>query len=326
MPTVDAHRPTTDWVPDRLLDGFVSAPVGPATLVRRADGLSAPRGYVLHVHGYNDYFFQTQLVDALAQVGLECWAVDLRRAGRSLLRDDGGPAAGAPPHFAASLREFGADLDAALAVLRARAGGAPVAVHAHSTGGLTAAMWTHARGVRGPDALVLDSPFLDLTGSWLSRQVSSGVLGVLGRMRPLAVLSTHPSVYATYQHVDAGGRWEFDTRLKKPEGQPVRAAWLRAVRRAQLRLARGLAIACPVLVGRSAASGVDSPANPRLDAQDTVLDTRRIAALVPRLGPDVAEAVVDGGVHDLLLSAPPAREAYLTAVTEFLSARLGGDT
>ncbi|PFG43268.1 alpha-beta hydrolase superfamily lysophospholipase [Isoptericola jiangsuensis] len=303
-----------------LLPGYLAAPVGPATLVRPEREPDDPRGVVLHLHGYNDYFFQTHLVDALADAGFACWAVDLRRAGRSVLRaPDEWPA-----HWTASLPEFWADLDAAVAAVRAAHPGVPLAVHAHSTGGLTAATWAHARGGDGPDALVLDSPFLDLDGSWLARTVRTGLLEVLGRTRPLAVVSTHPSVYATYQHVSNGGRWDFDTRLKRPEGQPARAAWLRTVRQGQLRVARGLGIACPVLVGRTAESGPDRADNPRLDAQDTVLDTVRIGHLAPRLGADVTQLVVDGGVHDLTLSADGPRTEYLTGVTEFLDRSLAG--
>jgi alpha-beta hydrolase superfamily lysophospholipase len=315
--------PELAWTPDVLLDGHEAASIGPATLVRCTTRPPDPRGVVLLLHGYNDYYFQAHLADALTHAGLVCYAVDLRRAGRSLLRDDGGAAgtAGAPAHFTTSLREFGTDLDAAAEALRRAEPGLPWAVHAHSTGGLTASMWACGRGATGPDALVLNSPFLDLTGSWLSRQVNAGLLGVLGRMRPLAVVSAHPSVYATFQHRDYGGRWEFDTRLKRPQGQPVRAAWLRTVRRAQLQVARGLEIGRPVLVARSATSGPDSPDNPRLDSQDTVLDTARIAALVPRLGTDVRELVIDGGVHDLTLSAQEPREEYLDGVVDFLTNR-----
>ncbi|ANC30156.1 Alpha/beta hydrolase family protein [Isoptericola dokdonensis DS-3] len=308
------------WAADALLPGYLAAPLGPATLVRPEREPDDVRGVVLHLHGYNDYFFQTHLVDALADAGFACWAVDLRRAGRSLLRDD----EGLPAHWTALLPEFWADLDAAVAAVREAYPGLPLAVHAHSTGGLTAATWAHARGVAGPDALVLDSPFLDLDGSWLARAVRTGLLEVLGRTRPLAVVSTHPSVYATYQHVDNGGRWDFDTRLKRPEGQPARAAWLRTVRQGQLRVARGLRIACPVLVGRAAASGPDSVDNPLLDAQDTVLDTVRIGHLAPRLGADVTQLVVDGGVHDLMLSAEGPRAQYLAGVTGFLDRSLRG--
>jgi alpha-beta hydrolase superfamily lysophospholipase len=323
LPTAPPIDPLV-WEPD-VLDGFSSAPVGPATLVRRDGRPGVPRGVVLHVHGYNDYFFQTHLADALVAAGYVFFAVDLRRAGRSLARDPGPDGRTVvPPHYTTSLRDFGADLDAALAHVRALEPGLPVAVHAHSTGGLTTSMWAHARGALCPDALVLNSPFLDLAGSWLSRQVNTGVLGVLGRVRPLAVVSTHPSVYATYQHVSNGGRWQFDTRWKRPEGQPARAAWLLAVRRAQLRLARRLDLTVPVLAARSASSGPDSPDNPGLDRQDTVLDTVQLARLIPRLGRDVTEVVVDGAVHDLALSADGPRQVYLDAVVRFLADRLPG--
>ena len=319
MPTSTALR----WEPDTLLGaGYEQAALGAATLVRppQSPG-SGPVAAMLHVHGYNDYFFQAHLARAAEAAGLAFFAVDLRRAGRSLRRADDG----LPPHYATSLREPGADLGDAARAVRALAPGLPLVVHAHSTGGLTAALWAHdVRDDPGsaPDLLVLDSPFLDLTGSWLQRAARTPVLEVLGRRRPLAVVSTAPSMYATYQHVSSGGRWDFDTGLKRPAGLPVRAAWLRAVRRAQLRLARGLGVPCPVLVARAAESGPDSPANPRLDAQDTVLDVARIAALAPRVGARVTQLVVDGGVHDLTLSADGSRERYLAEMLGWVRAQL----
>jgi alpha-beta hydrolase superfamily lysophospholipase len=308
------------WEPDPLLDGHESTPLGPATLVRRSERPADPLGVVLHVHGYNDYYFQDHLTAALTAAGLVCYAVDLRRAGRSLLRDDAD--VGGPAHYTTSLSDFGADLDSATAAVRAAEPHLPLTVHAHSTGGLTASVWAASSDADRPDALVLDSPFLDLAGSWLARQVNFGVMGVLGRVSPLKVVSAHPSVYATFQHRDYGGRWDYDTRLKRPEGQPVRAAWLRTVRRAHARVARGLGLTCPVLVARSASSGPDSPDNPALDAQDTVLDTRLIGQMAPRLGTDVRQLVVDGGVHDLALSDAGPRGEYLAGVAEFLTTRV----
>ncbi|MFC8598875.1 alpha/beta hydrolase [Isoptericola sp. NPDC057191] len=315
------------WRADRLLGAeFEEAPLGPATLVRARTRPDRPRGAVLHVHGYNDYFFQAHLARAFRTAGFAFYAVDLRRAGRSLLDDArrAGPSA-LPPHYAASLREPGADLTSAAGSVRALEPGLPLVVHAHSTGGLTATLWSHAvrddRG-DGPDLLVLDSPFFSLGGTRLQDAGRATVLEVLGRRRPLAVVSANPSVYAQRQHADHGGRWTFDTTLKRPAGQPVRAGWLRTVSRAQARLVRGLAVPCPVLVARSDTSGPDRPDNPRLDAQDTVLDVARIAALAPRVGRDVRQLVVAGGVHDLALSADGPRRHYLDGVLGWLDARL----
>ncbi|MFI2102326.1 alpha/beta hydrolase [Isoptericola sp. NPDC019693] len=314
------------WLADRLLGAdFEERPLGPATLVRAAERPTRARAVVLHVHGYNDYFFQAHLARALVAAGYVFCALDLRRAGRSLLAGGAGADDPLPPHYVASLREAGADLSAAARAVRDLDPGLPLVVHAHSTGGLSAALWAHAvreDPAHAPDVLVLDSPFFSISGSRLADAGRSAVLEVLGRRRPLAVVSANPSVYAAHQHTARGGRWDFDTTLKRPEGLPARAGWLRTVTRAQARLARGLAVPGPVLVARSDSSGPDRADNPRLDAQDTVLDVGRIAALTPRVGADTTALVVPGGVHDLALSADAPRQAYLDGVLTWLDDRL----
>ncbi|WP_278234506.1 alpha/beta hydrolase [Isoptericola sp. AK164] len=309
----------TTWRRDDLLGApFESTALGAATLVRSASAPARPRAVVLHVHGYNDYFFQDHLARAIEERGHALVAVDLPGAGRSLVE-------GRVPHFVTDLRDQGPALTAAVGAARELAGGAPVVLHAHSTGGLLAALWAHAHRGRGEiDALALDSPFLDLHASWLQRTLGTWVLDAVGPWSPTAVLSATPSVYATHQLAAHGGRWEFDVRLKKPGGEPVRAGWLRAVRRGQARVARGLAIDVPVLVARSDRSGPDSVANPDLDVQDTVLDVAQIARLAPRLGDRVDMLTVPGGVHDLLLSREEPRLRYLTGLMGWMDDVVAG--
>ncbi|GIG40744.1 alpha/beta fold hydrolase [Cellulomonas phragmiteti] len=321
------------WVPDRLLPGHLArtlpgrrpTPVGPTaravaaggaapvlTLVRPRDAPPDPRGVVVHLHGYNDYYFATHLADAFAAAGWAFLALDARRAGRSLRPGD-------VPHYQGDLREQASDLTQAVAVARRTWPGRPVVVHGHSTGGLVTALWAHAHRARGgPDAVVLDSPFLSFERSWV-RPLQDGVLRPLARRAPLRVVASAPSRYAER----LAARWDFDASLKRPEGVPVRAGWLAAVRAGQVRVARGLQIGVPVLVARAARSGADVPDGPDLDGADTVLDVATIAALAPRLGADVRQVVVEGGVHDLALSLDAPRAAYLTAVTAFLATLTG---
>ncbi|MBD7998772.1 alpha/beta hydrolase [Oerskovia sp. Sa2CUA8] len=276
-----------------------------------------PRGVFLHVHGYNDYFFQEHLARAVEDAGFAFFAVDLRAAGRSLRP-------GQVPHFVEDLREPATDLSVAVAAVRGLHPGLPVVVHAHSTGGLVAPLWAHAhRRQRLIDALVLDSPFLDLNSSWLNRTIATRVLDAVGPWSPLAVLSAAPSAYAAHLLAANGGRWDFDPTLKRPEGLPVRAGWLRAVRQGQARLARGLDVSCPVLVAHSASSGPDDLDNPLLDSQDTVLDVAQIERLAPRVGADVTVRAIEGGVHDLTLSTDGPRLAYLDGVLDWLGDRVG---
>ncbi|MFD6140962.1 alpha/beta hydrolase [Promicromonospora sp. NPDC060271] len=323
-PLPDPQPVVLDWRTDHLLgEPFQEAPLGPATLVRypHPDDAPSPHAAVVHVHGYNDYFFQAHLARAFAAAGYAFYAVDLRAAGRSLQPDQ-------IPHFVMDLREQATDISAAARTVRALEPGLPLVVHAHSTGGLTAALWAHAHrnavgADAGPNALVLDSPFLDLWASEFQRGVGTRLLDTVGRLAATAVVKDGPSRYAEHLLAANGGRWEFDTTLKRPQGLPSRVGWFVAVRRGQARVAAGLEIACPVLLARSDSSGPDSLDNPLIDAQDTVLDVEQMAALVPSLGHDVTELVVPGAVHDLTLSASGPREAYLDGMLKWTDSRVG---
>ncbi len=258
------------------------------------------------MHGYNDYFFQRHLAEYLSSLGLAFYAVDLRRAGRSLRE-------GEIPHFTRDLAEFGDDLSDAAETIAALHPDLPLLLHAHSTGALTAALWANDRPASSLAGLILDSPFF-AAPTTRGQRVASGAVPVLARARPEMVVKRHPSIYARHLLRATGGRWDFDTAWKTPEGQPVRAAWLAAVQRGQARVRDGLRIEVPVLVARAHASGPDSEDNPMIDVQDTVVDVAEIARLAPRLGPRVTTAVIEGGVHELSLSSPVPRAAYFDAV------------
>ncbi len=292
-----------------------------ATLVRVAGGAAGPdvRPAVLHVHGYNDYVFQAHVAAALAGRGYAFYGVDLRRSGRS--RRPGEVA-----HFTTDMAEYRADLDAALGAVR-DAGHPWVAVAGHSTGGLVAVLWAAARRPgptpAGPDALVLDSPWLSLNGGRWRRTVQAVAAAVLGRLAPLRPMERHGgSAYQRQLHVVNGGRWEYDLELKPPGGFPVRAGWLRAAVRGHRAVARGLGLGVPILVCTSASYGPNRDDNPDLHRQDTVLDLSRTWLLAPRLGPDVTVVRIADGVHDLSLSAEGPREEYLRTVLDWLDARV----
>jgi len=302
------------WRPDPLLgDGFSVLPVGDATLIRYDDFPDTPRGAALHVHGYNDYFFQRHVAEEFAACGYRFYAVDLRAAGRSLRSDQ-------IPHFVTDLREQAWGLALAAQQIRRDHPDLPLVVHAHSTGGLTTPLWAHAfrdaTGVEaGPDAIVLDSPFLALPGGWLARDIAGPASEPIGRLRPAAVLSRAPSTFTTLM----AERWEFDRSLKRPDGLPIRLGWLRAVQHGQHRVRAGLDLQIPVLVATSAASShgrnVDEPL---ADSTDTVLDVAALWAQAPHLGTDVRLVKIDGGVHDLTLSEAEPRQRYFDTVFGWL--------
>ena len=288
-----------------------------ATLVRR--GAPRHRRAVLHVHGYVDYFFQTHLGDFWDDLGYDFYAVDLRAHGRSLLPHQ-------LPNFVTDVALHAEELDRCVAELRS-AGHDVVVVHGHSTGGLVAALWAHARRDRHPpaaDALVLNSPWLDLNRGWVDRVAKTWLVDVVaGRVAPRSVIGHIAPHYGRHLHSGSGGAWDYDLTWKPHEGFGVRAGWFRSVRRAHRAVGRGLAVDVPVLVCASDATGPHDRVHDALDRTDSVLAVEQIVDRAPRLGPDVTVVQVPGGVHDLALSPEPARTAYLECVRSWVEARLG---
>lgn len=304
------------WLPDVLGEGYERATFdlpgdarGPvvATLVRYVPrGPEAPprRRAVLLVHGFNDYVFQTHVAEAFDDAGWDVFGLDLRAAGRSLRPWQ-------LPHFVTDLRVYSEELTRAAAWIRREHD--VLAVHAHSTGGLTTALWAHSmRRKVVVDALVLNSPWFDLDAPWFDRTVGTHVLDRVAPWDPERIVHSSPSGYAHDLLRANGGEWDFDTAWKSPAGVPARAGWIRAVRRGHARLGRGLDVRVPVLVAASTTSGPGG---------DRVLDVEQIADRAHLVGRDVTLERFEGGAHDLTLSPSPVREAYLRHVLAWLEVR-----
>ncbi|MFI2361712.1 alpha/beta hydrolase [Promicromonospora sp. NPDC019610] len=311
-----------DWTEDVLGAGFdartLHLPGGAeATLVRYApdDGPGVGRPPVLYVHGFTDYFFQRHLAEAVAGRGYPFYAVDLRGHGRSM---DAWTAAGRDANMVNRLELYAQDLDAAAGVI-AEDGHTGLVLLGHSTGGLITSMYANARPDR-VTALVLNSPWLDLKGSWSDRTLVTQAVYVLGRVSPRLVVSRLGEGYGRALHVTNGGEWEYDLRWKPYAGFPVRAGWLAAIRRGHRAVGRGLSVQCPVLVCTSGRTGSDAGDIAEQLGTDVVLDVAHMHARAPRLGTSVEIAVIEGGAHDLALSPKPAREKYLTTVLDWLDA------
>ncbi|MHA7218707.1 alpha/beta hydrolase [Arthrobacter sp. MDT1-48-3] len=274
-----------------------------ATLVRsRVPGGS--RRAVLYVHGFVDYFFQTDLADAWRDAGFDFYALDLRKYGRSLRAHQ-------TPNYIPALEDYDEELDEAARIIREDEGHDVLVVMAHSTGGLVTSLWAHRRRGRGiVDALALNSPWFDLNASLFQRTFGTAAVHRIGTLRPRVVVGKVGSAYGRYLHRETGGAWEYDLAWKPHGGFPVVAGWLRAVRRGHAELNRGLAIDCPVLVACSDATSNPTTEPDRISSTDVVLDVAHIAGRAPKLGRLVTLVRIAGGIHDLALSPEPARAAF----------------
>lgn len=286
-----------------------------ATLVARKATLSTHKA-VLYVHGYSDYFFNPELADQYNQQGLDFYALDLRKYGRSLLSHQ-------TPYFALSLDEYFEEIDAAIDRIRNRDGHSFLLLNGHSTGGLISALYAHARRqAHTIDALFLNSPFFDLNSSWLNENIIADLASGLGAFRPYSnVQKSSPSFYVESIHSDYHGEWTFRLDWKPHESFPTKAGWLRAIRNGQSQVRAGLEIAAPVLVMFSTESSWPTAWDDILLRTDSVLDVADIDRFAECLGHDVTEIRIEDGMHDLVLSAKPVREKVYQELFAWLRAK-----
>lgn len=273
-----------------------------ATLVRRRAERPTGRA-VLHVHGFADYFFQTEYAEWWLDRGYDFYALDLRKYGRSIRPHQ-------TPTYITDLRDYFAELDLSWWRVVERDGHDRVLVSAHSTGGLTVSLWADERQHDQLEGLVLNSPWFDLQGApWLRTRAARVALDRLGRRRPMREIPrTVTGFYTRSLHRDHEGEWDFDLTWKPVGSFPVRAGWLRAVRLGHARLHRGLAVPCPVLVLTSGASAHPREMGEDVHGHDVVLDVPQIRRWAPAVGTHVTYVAVPGARHDVVLSRKEVRE------------------
>ncbi|MGC4175364.1 alpha/beta hydrolase [Demequina sp.] len=303
-----------DFLPD-VLAGFSAAATDGVTLVRDDGAPASPRAAVLHVHGYNDYFYQAELAEWFREQGVAFFAVDMRRSGRSLKP-------GEHAHDMADLAEQGDDITTAALAVAELYPDLPLFVHAHSTGALAAAIWAADRPTPNTGGVILNSPLFGLAMTRRDR-AAMRALPALVRIRPGMIVGDRPAIYAKFLHTSGGGPAEFDFAWKTPRGVPATARWMNAVNRGWARIAAGAEVQVPTLVAHSDSSGPERDDNPRILEQDVVIDTEAIVRGIPKLGPLARELVVPGGIHDLSQSAPGPRKVYLDGVAAFIDEVLG---
>jgi alpha-beta hydrolase superfamily lysophospholipase len=288
-----------------------------AVLVRRQpQAAEAVHGAVLYVHGFSDYFFQTELADFFAARGLAFYALDLRKCGRARRT-------GQSAHYVSDLAYYDEELERALGMIAAEHPGAPVLLAAHSTGGLIVPLWLDRRrahkGVAPVTGLVLNSPWLDLQLYPAARRaITTQALRVLGRVAPFRALKQPPGVYGSTLHTSGTGEWEFNLAFKPLAGFPAPFGWLNAIRRGQIRLHRGLSTGVPSLVLRSDRTDLSGRYSDLSDRADLVLDVEQIAARSGCLGSDNTIVTIKGARHDVFLSVPDVRARAYAALGEWI--------
>ncbi len=320
----------TDWRPDVLGEGFECTDLDlgedeegalVATLVRAQPAARSlwhrllrrerllERVDVLYVHGWADYFFQRPLARFFTDRGARFFALDLRKYGRSL-RD------GQTPCYIEDLQSYDEEIDLALDTLRQDFRDEPrkLLLLGHSTGGLVLSLWADRhRGIA--DAIVLNSPWLELQVSGAVRRLLAPMVNMRARLNPfeLALPQLDLDFYARAQRaVCAPEDLEGVNPVWRPEHpMGVLSGWLRAIIGGHAKVSSGLDIDAPVCVLLSRRSQFGVSWNEGMERADTVLEVEEIAKATLKLGPSVTVERIDGALHDVFLSGESARaDAY----------------
>lgn len=283
------------------------------SLIKRENNEEVKRA-ILYVHGYNDYFFQKELGDSIVAHGYNFYALDLRKYGRSILPNQ-------DPFFCKSLKEYFADIDTALAVIRSE-GNDKIMLMAHSTGGLITPYYLASKGEVTPvDGLILNSPFLDWNFGWFMENIVLPSVSFIGKFFPdLVVQGSGVPHYANSLLSEEKGEWIFNKEWKMPNGHHKRAGWIRAIHEAQKELQNGVSISCPILVLSSDKSLAESNnwSDDYMKA-DIVLDVDDIQNYGLKLGKHVTRDTIKNGMHDLILSPKPYRDDAYRRILRWLS-------
>ena len=313
------------WETDRLL----GAPYVSHTIALRPDTegaveaelvrLRAPaptRRAVLYVHGFNDYFFQTEYAAWWTARGYDFFALDLRKYGRALREHQ-------TAAYVEDVAEYFEELDAAWALIGVDHD--QIVLSGHSTGGLVVALWAHERRA-GAVGMVLNSPWLDMQGPFWLRTIGTTAINRVGAYRPRRALPrTVNTIYGETLHRDHEGEWDYDLELKALQSVPIYFGWLRAIRTAHARLHRGLEVGCPVLVLTSAATARPTALGEDAHTHDIVLEVEQIRRHAPRLSRHVTVVSIPGARHDVVLSRPEPRAQAYDELRRWLGAYVEGD-
>lgn len=286
-----------------------------ATLVRKKAPITT-RKAVLYIHGFVDYFFQTELAEQFNAQGYDFYALDLRRYGRSYLPHQ---------HYydVQDLNEYNADIDQALTQIIAE-NHHQIVLAGHSTGGLIATLYAaHHANHSYIKALWCNSPFYDFNMGSVKKKLILPRLSALGKKLPhLKFPSELNKWYVTSLHQDLKGEWNFNLNWKKHTYPWVYLGFVHAIYEAQKQIHAGLSLNIPTLVMHSHKTTYPKKFNRDAQTTDVILEVKDIAKYAKRFKGDVKLIQIQNGLHDLVLSATPVRATVYAQLFQWLATKI----
>lgn len=274
-----------------------------STIIKKEPIIKGDRA-ILYIHGYNDYFFQKEMADTFTAHGYNFYAIDLRKYGRSILKDQ-------TKFEARSLDEYFQDIDSSLYILKEE-GISNVILMGHSTGGLISSYYLSSKKDQEGiiKALILNSPFLEFNLNSFQKEYLVPLVSSFSGVFPnISIPQNSNDAYAQSLLRNYHGEWDYNTSWKLPLSPDVTSGWIGAIYKAQQKLHNNANINIPILLMRSDRSIYGEAWTPDFNRGDVVLNVDDISKYGRKLGSNVKEVVVKEGLHDLFLSHKPVRDA-----------------
>lgn len=280
-----------------------------ATLIRR---LVRPESHnaVLYIHGFNDYFFQSEMAHQFNNHGYNFYALDLRKYGRSYL-----------PHQKFNdirdLKAYYEEIEIALNIIHSE-GNDKIILIGHSTGGLITTLFAKDYSESTLfDGLILNSPFYVFNqGEGLKALLP--MIAFLGKIIPsLTVPGGFGEEYGKSMHQSYYGEWEYDLKWKPNVAPKVNLGWVRAVYMAHTELNKHFTINKPVLVMHSDKSVTDMDDKKQVQTGDVILNVKDIDKIARNIRDNVDIIPIKDGVHDLILSRKEVRRKVYDTIFEW---------
>lgn len=271
---------------------------------------------VLYLHGFVDYFFHPHMAEEFKHHGFNFYALELRKYGHSILPHQ-------HPNYCRNIDEYFEEIDIALEHIYSE-NGKKIIFFGHSTGGLIIPLYAETGNKKELiQAIVLNSPFLDLNEPSVVRSVGVPVLGAISKLLPYANMpKALDPIYAMSVHKDHTGEWDFDTNYKPIEGFPAYFAWLSAIKKGQDEIKKGLNILIPILLLHASDSFKPKKWSDRVQKSDTVLNIADMKNHGPALGKDITLVEVQDGMHDLFLSSVLVRKKAFEEMFNWIQQKL----
>lgn len=309
-----------DYQPDILGDGYeqltllfpddVEGAVT-ATLIRKKT-LHKSQKAVLYIHGFIDYFFQTEMAEQFNQQGFDFYALDLRKYGRSHQSHQ-------TWFYVEDLNEYEPEISQALSIIKQEHHDS-VLLAGHSTGGLIATLFaTHHPHYELIKGLWLNSPFFDFNMHPIKKKFALPQLARLGHKFPrLKFPSELNPFYVPSLHQDFYGEWNFNLAWKPKSYRFVYLSFVHAIYQAQKEIHTGAKLNIPTLVMHSDRTATPKKFNENAQTTDVILDVKNIEKYAKSLQGDVNVITIKQGLHDLVLSKPDVRQKVYAELSQWI--------